>query len=145
MRSDGDRERVIERVLQWVASAGRSVTLPTGDGASRVTAEDRQRVESMEQRGNPTDGGGNGPTSHTAFDDELLTDEEQIMRILRSRNGKMKQTEIVEQSPWSKAKVSRRLSRMEDDGRISRIQVGRQKVVMENSRAPQFGVAGSEA
>lgn len=59
----------------------------------------------------------------------VLTDEERIIHLLRSNGGRMRQTRIVEETDWSKAKVSMRLSEMEADGTISKLRVGRENIV----------------
>lgn len=64
-----------------------------------------------------------------------LTDEERVRYHLR-RSGRMGQSELVERTGWSKAKVSRVLSAMEEEGAVSRAQVGREKIVT----LPESGV-----
>lgn len=59
----------------------------------------------------------------------LLSDEERVVRILKKNGGKMKQAEIVEQTDWSKSKVSMLLSNMEEDGKISKLRLGRENVI----------------
>lgn len=60
---------------------------------------------------------------------DLAPDEQYVVRLLRERGGRMRQSTVVEHSGWSKAKVSRLLSEMEDDGIIRKITVGRENVV----------------
>jgi len=60
---------------------------------------------------------------------ELLTDEDRVVRILESNGGKMKQAEIVEETDWSKSKVSMLLSNMEEEERISKLRLGRENVI----------------
>lgn len=62
-------------------------------------------------------------------DDELLTDEDRVVRILRQNGGKMRQAEIVERTEWSKSKVSMLLSDMEEDGTVSKLRLGRENVI----------------
>ena len=67
------------------------------------------------------------------IDDEeadLMTNEEYIHQILRDNDGRMKQSAIVDHVDWSKATVSRQLSRMEREGTIERIRIGRENVVV---------------
>ena len=64
-----------------------------------------------------------------AIDESLLTNEECIIHLLERNEGRMKQSQIVKHTDWSKAKVSRVLSGLEDDGTIRKIQVGRENVV----------------
>lgn len=62
-------------------------------------------------------------------DPDLLPPEDRIHLLADENGGKIKQSEIVERTDWSKAKVSRILSEMEEDGEIEREKVGRGNVV----------------
>lgn len=59
----------------------------------------------------------------------IRTDEEYVVQLLIANHGRMKQARIVEETDWSKAKVSRLLSRMEDQEQIVRERAGREKIV----------------
>ncbi|WP_084802714.1 MarR family transcriptional regulator [Halorientalis sp. IM1011] len=61
---------------------------------------------------------------------ESPTDTERIVRLLAENGGQLKQSEIVERTDWSKAKVSRLLSRMSDRGHIEKHQDGRQNIIV---------------
>ncbi len=68
--------------------------------------------------------------STRAFDDgPSLTDEERIIRLLASNDGRMKQSQIVGATDWSKAKVSRLLSAMEANEEITKLTVGRENII----------------
>ncbi|WP_305794036.1 hypothetical protein [Halorientalis sp. IM1011] len=62
-------------------------------------------------------------------DPDLMSAEERLEHLLENENGRMRQADMVEAVEWSKAKVSRTLSNMEDEGTISRFQIGRENVV----------------
>ena len=87
--------------------------------------------------GSPDDGGAPpGSGGDTAddpgqepLDPDLLSPEEFVTGLLERNGGRMQQRDIVEKTDWSKAKVSRRLSTMEEDGVIERTRIGRGKVV----------------
>ena len=71
-----------------------------------------------------------GDSSLDAFDDDpALTDEERILRLLASNDGRMKQSQIVDSTDWSKAKVSRLLSAMADRDEITKLTVGRENII----------------
>ena len=67
---------------------------------------------------------------------DLLTDEERIIGLLEENGGRLKQQHVVETTDWSKAKVSRLLSSMEDDDAIVRIQIGREKLIFLSGHEP---------
>ena len=58
------------------------------------------------------------------------TDEEKILRLLRMAGGRMAQRSLVEQSGFSKAKISQILATLEGKGVISRVKKGRSKIVI---------------
>ncbi|MFB6166122.1 MAG: helix-turn-helix domain-containing protein [Haloarculaceae archaeon] len=64
-----------------------------------------------------------------AVDPELLPPSDRVLRLLEGADGRMRQSQIVEATEWSKAKVSRTLSDMEDDGAITRFRLGRENIV----------------
>ncbi|WP_048077993.1 helix-turn-helix domain-containing protein, partial [Halorubrum sp. AJ67] len=64
-----------------------------------------------------------------AVDPELLTDEDRVRRALRERDGRMKQSDVVEELGWSKSKTSRVLSRMADAGGVEKLRIGRENVI----------------
>jgi len=74
-------------------------------------------------------------------DEELLSDEDRVMRLLDERGGRMKQVDIVEETGWSKSKVSMLLSEMEEDGEISKLRVGRENIISKAGMEPD--AAGS--
>ena len=79
---------------------------------------------------------GDGEIVGPELDESLLTNEECIIHLLQRNDGRMKQSQIVNYTDWSKAKVSRVLSGLEEEGTIRKIQVGRENVVefQDNTR-----------
>jgi hypothetical protein len=74
-------------------------------------------------------------------DEELLADDDRVVRMLREHGGRMKQVKIVEETGWSKSKVSMLLSDMEEDDTISKLRVGRENVISLAGHEPE--AAGS--
>ncbi|MCD2198893.1 hypothetical protein LPA44_03130 [Halobacterium sp. KA-4] len=62
-------------------------------------------------------------------DPELLSDEERVERLLHEHGGRMKQSEIVEETRWSTAKVSQLLSSMAEEGRVEKLRIGRENLI----------------
>ncbi|MDY7081829.1 MAG: helix-turn-helix domain-containing protein, partial [Halobacteria archaeon] len=101
--------------------------------------------------GNSKDGGvvnGNGSTGETGSGSgssqgtkqELLTDEDKVIRLLEQNDGRMKQADIVESTGWSKSKVSMVLSDMEEENTISKLRLGRENVIdLENGEDTRDG------
>lgn len=77
----------------------------------------------------PGDAAAAGATEDDAVDTELLSPEQHVMYLLETNGGQMKQNQFVEETGWSKAKVSRKLSQLEEEGEIKRVRIGRENVV----------------
>lgn len=62
-------------------------------------------------------------------DEELLSDEERVERLLATNGGRMKQATIVSETGWSNAKVSQLLSSMDEAGRVDKLRIGRENLI----------------
>ena len=83
----------------------------------------------------PTDGATSGagprdPDPPTSGQVGPVTKRGEIERLLEANGGKMKQHEIVEETEWSKATISRTLSEMTDDEVIVKMPVGRENLIL---------------
>ncbi|WP_246023006.1 helix-turn-helix transcriptional regulator [Halosimplex halophilum] len=63
------------------------------------------------------------------IDEELLSDEERVERLIEENGGRMKQAAIVQETGWSNAKVSQLLSAMDEEGRIDKLRIGRENLI----------------
>ncbi|MBV0925480.1 MarR family transcriptional regulator [Halomicroarcula limicola] len=70
-------------------------------------------------------------------DEAMMTDEDLICQLLTKYGGRMKQTDVTEETTWSKSTVSRKLSAMEEKGVITRVQVGRGNLVFLAGYEPE--------
>jgi len=86
----------------------------------------------------------NTPQSHTWSVDRTPTADPadtvppptRITTLLEEAGGKKRQSELVVDTNWSKSKVSRVLSSMEEDDKITRIRLGREKLVCLRGHEP---------
>ena len=65
--------------------------------------------------------------------DEL---EDQILRLLDTRGGRIWQQDAVSETEYSAATISRRLTEMEENGQIARYWIKNQKVVADPELIP---------
>jgi hypothetical protein len=87
-------------------------------------------------------GGGAAQTAEPAVPEEqLLSDEDRVRKLLEDNGGRMKQVNIVDETEWSKSKVSMLLSEMEENGEISKLRVGRENIISLAGEEPD--AAGS--
>jgi uncharacterized membrane protein len=63
----------------------------------------------------------------------LLSEEDKVMKLLKSSGGSMRQSKITEQCRFSKAKTSQLLAVLEKKGSITRYKNGRDKIVTLNN------------
>ncbi|WP_049952980.1 helix-turn-helix transcriptional regulator [Halostagnicola larsenii] len=78
-----------------------------------------------------------GAASQGLQEAELLTDEDRVVTLIEENGGRMKQVDIVDETGWSKSKVSMLLSEMEDDGTISKLRVGRENIISLEGHEPE--------
>jgi len=129
-----------------------ALVLLAGAGAA-VWARGRGDVGGGATAASTGDDGGPGsvteePSAESAGDpapavqpEELLSDEDRVVNMLEERGGRMRQVQIVEETEWSKSKVSMLLSDMEDEGTISKLRVGRENIISLEGEEPE--AAGS--
>ena len=106
----------------------------SGDGAATTeepTTVDESSVEPV---------GSSGAAAGDA-QQELLSDEDRVVNLLEENGGRMKQVRIVDETEWSKSKVSMLLSDMEEEGQISKLRVGRENIISLAGEEPE--AAGS--
>ncbi|WP_254531969.1 DUF7345 domain-containing protein [Natrinema gelatinilyticum] len=60
---------------------------------------------------------------------ELLSNEEQVLRLLEDRDGRVKQQEVVEELGWTDAKTSKVISGMRKEGTVESFRLGRENVL----------------
>ena len=85
------------------------------------------------------------PPVGSLADEEMLTDEERIRSLLIQYGGRMKQADITTETSWSKSTVSRKLSKMEENDEITRVQIGRGNLVFLNGSEPEASKSPFEA
>jgi len=69
-------------------------------------------------------------------DGKVTTDADRVLKLLRENGGRLPQGEIIQRTGWSKSKVSRLLSKMEDRKQISKINIGRKNIVILYGQEP---------
>ncbi|MFO7834010.1 MAG: hypothetical protein R6V31_08150 [Halohasta sp.] len=88
---------------------------PTGDRSTEQAAEADQSTDDAEDGAEP--------------DPSLLSNEEQVMRLLEANGGRMKQQTVVAELGWTDAKTSKVISGMREAGTIESFRIGRENVL----------------
>ena len=125
-----------------VADTPERATADTYDAGERVAGEHNgaghsddvsaDRDSRADDRAAPTDDADDTseePPERRALDLETMAKEDAVRTVIAANGGRMRQSALVEETGWSKATVSRVLSRMDDDGEVTKITVGRSNVV----------------
>ncbi|WP_233274873.1 helix-turn-helix transcriptional regulator [Haladaptatus cibarius] len=76
------------------------------------------------------------PKSEQTQTNDVVTDADRVLSLLRENGGRLPQSDIIEKTGWSKSKVSRLLSKMEDKQQISKINIGRKNIVILYGQEP---------
>ncbi|RZH67320.1 helix-turn-helix transcriptional regulator [Natrinema altunense] len=116
----------------WWYRTRRSATAGTTRG-------DDGREPDADSEPAPTGGSGTAPPAATndetstgttdAPDTDLLSNEEQVLRLIEERGGRMKQQAVVEELGWTDAKTSKVVSGLREDGRLESFRLGRENVL----------------
>ena len=70
-----------------------------------------------------------GPDDAPPVDDDLLSNEEQVVRLIESAGGRMKQKQVAEELDWTAAKTSQVVTGLRDDGDLDGFRLGRENVL----------------
>ncbi|WP_049916876.1 helix-turn-helix transcriptional regulator [Halogeometricum pallidum] len=124
--------------LWWRRRGGAASATETddGDGSGGAAAVSAESADESESTVGPVTGAGTPSAAEPAAEreeperyDEPLTREDEIIAILEAAGGRLEQSAIVSETGWSKATVSRVLSSMADEGRITKISLGRRNLI----------------
>lgn len=128
--SDGEASGMMAPILLallLIVSVGSGAlwyTLRTRNGTSDAPKSPTQQADPEGAAGPPL------------REQQLLSDEDRIIKLLEDNDGRMRQVSIVEETEWSKSKVSMLLSEMEEDGEISKLRVGRENIISLAGQEP---------
>jgi uncharacterized membrane protein len=113
----------------------------------RLVARLRRGESPVRGRGSPVDAPAeasaepaepSGPADDSeALDQVGMTPEEVVLELLEEQDDRLRQQRVVELTGWSEATTSRVLMQLEEEGTLTRIKVGREKVVCLSGQAPE--------
>jgi len=122
-----------------VATAGWLVaTRVRGDGATPGAGGAGDGATGGDGAGTTAGGSAGGPDSADAGEDaagddgppeELLSNEERVIRLLEDNGGRIKQQRIAEEYDWTDAKTSQVVGSLREDGEVETFRIGRENVV----------------
>lgn len=129
-------------VAGLIAIAWAGVLVVRRYGSREASPSDRSDASGTDgaETDRATAGGETGGTQ-SPIDESILTNEEVVCRLLERNERRMRQSQIIESTEWSKAKVSRVLSDLEEEGVVNRVRIGRENVVDLQSDAEDVEVS----
>ncbi|QAU12529.1 hypothetical protein EKH57_07215 [Halorubrum sp. BOL3-1] len=107
------------------SAAGGSAAADDPDGATTAGAP-APESEGESEDGDATDPDSGGPPP---VDSDLLSSEEQVLRLIESRGGRMKQKRVAEELEWTAAKTSQVVTGLRDEGDLDGFRLGRENVL----------------
>lgn len=125
-------------VVALFAMRRRGGPLPVGGSAGAEPAAD-EGADAPEASTAPEDGDGeddadDGPPA------ELLSNEEQVLRLLEDNGGRIKQQDVVQTLGWTDAKTSQVVSRLREEDEIESFRIGRENVLVLPDVADEMDV-----
>jgi uncharacterized membrane protein len=107
-----------------------------GDTADGPAARTQEPTPAESTASAPdADVGGDTPADEPADEaaaeppEELLSNEERVLRLIRQRGGRMKQQEVAQALDWTDAKTSQVVRKMRDEGDLEAFRLGRENVL----------------
>ncbi|EMA58085.1 helix-turn-helix transcriptional regulator [Halorubrum kocurii] len=79
--------------------------------------------------GGGENGADEGADSAPPVDTDLLSNEEQVLRLVEANGGRMKQKRVAEELDWTAAKTSQVVTGLRDDGDLDGFRLGRENVL----------------
>jgi len=117
---------------------GRGGSADADAGGSTVTAPDAgdaAESQSASPNAEPAEPDSSADADDAATDDEppvdeeLLSNEEQVLRLIESNGGRMKQKLVAEELDWTAAKTSQVVTGLRDDDELDGFRLGRENVL----------------
>ncbi|MFA9517947.1 helix-turn-helix transcriptional regulator [Halopenitus sp. H-Gu1] len=93
---------------------------------SPVTEPETEREDEFESKPGGDTGSGAAVGSEA---EELLSNEERVLRLLREHGGRMKQQDVVQTLGWTDARTSQIVSDLRDEGKLESFRLGRENVL----------------
>ncbi|RLM71062.1 hypothetical protein DVK05_03070 [Halorubrum sp. Atlit-8R] len=77
-------------------------------------------------------------------DGDLLSNEEQVLRLIESEGGRMKQKQVAERLDWTAAKTSQVVTGLRDEGDLDGFRLGRENVLSLPDYDPEGDADGAD-
>ncbi|WP_232745064.1 helix-turn-helix transcriptional regulator [Halorubrum aethiopicum] len=113
------------------AAGGGSSTEPGATDApeERDDADDESTEDGSMDDDTTDDGSTDDDADAPPVDADLLSNEEQVLRLVEHEGGRMKQKRVAEELDWTAAKTSQVVTGLRDEGDLEGFRLGRENVL----------------
>lgn len=101
----------------------------TSDSGSATVGSDDHDGSSGTDEASEVDETSEAEDADDAVDPALLSNEEQVMRLIKQRGGRMKQADVADELDWTAAKTSQVVTGLRDEGELDGFRLGRENVL----------------
>ncbi|MFW6320663.1 MAG: DUF7345 domain-containing protein [Halohasta sp.] len=122
------RQRSTDETPDAGPGAAASSATPSDDAAAATETPPTESTAESDDTPSTTAESADGETDSEP-DPELLSNEEQVMRLLEANGGRMKQQTVVSELGWTDAKTSKVVSTLREEGEIESFRIGRENVL----------------
>jgi hypothetical protein len=102
---------------------------PPDDGTSPSGTADEDLADGESSDNESADDESVDNASTPPIDRELLSNEEQVLRLVEANGGRMKQKRVAEELGWTAAKTSQVVTGLRDEGDLDGFRLGRENVL----------------
>ncbi|MFO8114975.1 MAG: hypothetical protein R6U01_06365 [Halorubrum sp.] len=111
------------------ASTGSEATAEADDAVAAGAAGAGADAASGGTDGSAADADGEAGEAAPPVDEDLLSNEEQVVRLIEDNGGRMKQKRVAEELDWTAAKTSQVVTGLRDEGDLDGFRLGRENVL----------------
>ena len=123
-------------VVDGTTDAEATAADAAGAGASAATGGEPDTDEGEAE----PDAGEGDEGAAPPVDEDLLSNEEQVLRLIESNGGRMKQKQVAEELDWTAAKTSQVVTGLRDEGDLEGFRLGRENVLS----LPEYDAADAD-
>ncbi|EMA62644.1 hypothetical protein C470_04535 [Halorubrum distributum JCM 13561] len=119
----------------------------TGDEAPSAAGAAAAATDASSSDGADADAGGEsegGSDEAPPVDSDLLSNEEQVLRLIEAQGGRMKQKQVAEELDWTAAKTSQVVTGLRDEGDLDGFRLGRENVLSLPDYDPEADSGGDD-
>ncbi|ELZ48526.1 hypothetical protein C463_00635 [Halorubrum californiense DSM 19288] len=130
----GGRDTATESEATAEEAAGATTAGAAASGASESDGADADAAGEPES----------GSEEASPVDSDLLSNEEQVLRLIESERGRMKQKRVADELEWTAAKTSQVVTGLRDEGDLDGFRLGRENVLSLPDYDPEADASGED-